>query len=59
MLINVYKTSLGRDLLYDFRDETSGHFKETLEFLLMTSDQRDANSFRKAIAGIGTDGSCL
>ena len=51
-LISVYKTSIGRDLLFDFKDETSGHFKDTLECLLMTSDQLDAYSFNKAIAGL-------
>ncbi len=55
-LISVYKTSIGRDLLYDFKDETSGHFRDTLECLLMTREQLDAYSFNKAIAGLGTDG---
>ena len=55
----MYKTSQGRDLLKDFKDETSGYFRDTLEALLWSRDELDAHSYHKAIAGIGTDESAL
>lgn len=56
---NTYKTAHGRDLQKDIHSETSGHFRDSLEALLMNSDEFDAVSFKKAIAGFGTDGILL
>lgn len=55
-LKNVFKTMFGRDLVQDVHSELSGHFRDTIEGLLMTPDEFDAVSFRKAISGLGTDG---
>ena len=52
----VFKQMHGRDLLEDLRSELSGHFKDTIEALMMTPIEYDAYSFRKAIKGLGTDG---
>lgn len=46
----------GRDLVKDLKSETSGNFWNTLEALMMSPDEFDAFSYRKAIAGLGTDG---
>ena len=52
----VFKQMHGRDLLEDLRSELSGHFKDTIEALMMTPIEYDAYSFRRAIKGLGTDG---
>jgi hypothetical protein len=51
-----FKTLIGRDLVKDLIDETSSDFMNSLEALMMTREEFDAFSFRKAIAGLGTDG---
>ena len=51
-----YKTYIGRDLVKDLIDETSSHFKDSLEAMMMSHEEFDAYSFHKAVAGLGTDG---
>ncbi len=55
-LKNVYKQMHGRDLLNDLQSELSGDFKNSIEALMMSSNEFDAYCLKKAIAGLGTDG---
>jgi annexin A6 len=49
----------GRDLLKDLHSELSGNFRDTIEGMMMTPDEFDANSYKKAIKGLGTDEGAL
>lgn len=51
-----FKAMFGRNLLDDLHSELSGSFRDVIESLMMEKDEFDAFSFKKAIAGIGTDG---
>jgi annexin A6 len=55
-LKSVYKQMHGRDLLKDLQSELSGDFKSSIEALMMASNEFDAYCLKKAISGLGTDG---
>ena len=55
-LKKVFTSMFGRDLIKDLHSELSGDFRETIESMMMTPAEFDAASFKKAIAGLGTDG---
>jgi hypothetical protein len=55
-LKTVFKSMHGRDLVQDLHSELSGHFRDAIEALMMTPDEFDAFSFKKAVKGLGTDG---
>lgn len=51
-----FKSMFGRNLMDDLHSELSGSFRDVIEGLMMEEDEFDAFSFKKAIAGFGTDG---
>ncbi len=54
-----FMSLLGRDLMKDLHSEISGNFRECVEALMQPQDEFDAQHFRKAVAGLGTDGTCF
>eukprot|EP00128_Syssomonas_multiformis_P015350 Colp12_sorted_trinity150504_noHs@4332 len=54
-----FKTSFGRDLIADLKDELSGNFEDAILALFQTAAEYDADSLHKAMKGAGTDESTL
>jgi hypothetical protein len=55
-LKTTFKSMFGRDLVKDLHSELSGNFRDAVESLMIPSDEYDAQCYKKAIAGLGTDG---
>ena len=51
-----FQAMFGRNLMNDLHSELSGSFRDVMKGLMMEEDEFDAFSFRKAVAGLGTDG---
>lgn len=57
-LKTVYKQMFGKDLVKELDSELSGHFRDMILGLMMSSAEFDAWAFRKAIKGVGTVKDC-
>uniref|UniRef100_A0AAY4ATN5 Annexin n=1 Tax=Denticeps clupeoides TaxID=299321 RepID=A0AAY4ATN5_9TELE len=55
----VYKQTIGKNLLDDLKSELSGNFEKVVVGLLMTAPVYDAYELRNAIKGAGTEEACL
>jgi hypothetical protein len=54
-IITYYKSSFGRDLIEDLKDEISGDFKKVVIAMFMAPAEYDAYELNKAMKGLGTD----
>jgi hypothetical protein len=54
-IIAYYKSSFGRDLLEDLKDEIGGDFKRVVIAMFMAPAEYDASELNKAMKGLGTD----
>lgn len=59
LVSKIYADTYGNSLLKAIRNETSGHFKQSLEALITPPDEFFADRIRKAVAGVGTDDDAL
>merc|ERR1712203_810637 len=50
-----FKDKIGRDLIKDFKSETSGNYENLLVALTMGQAEYDATLVRKAVKGMGTN----
>lgn len=55
-LKNKFQGIIGRDLMKDLHSELSGSFRDLVELMMMPTDEFDAENYRKALKGLGTDG---
>lgn len=58
-LLAAYKTTYGKDLIKDLKSELTGNFEDLVLNMLKSPAQLDAYELKEAIAGAGTDESCL
>jgi len=54
-ILHFYKSSFGRDLIADLKDELGGNFEKTVIALFKTPAEYDADELFDAVDGIGTN----